>query len=75
MHRKIKALTGQSPGQFVRSIRLKNAAEYLKRDDVNITETAYEFGFNNMSYFTKCFNREFGMTPSEFMAEHRKNNS
>ena len=72
LHRKIKALTGQSPGQFVRSIRLKNAAEYLKNNDANITETAYEFGFNNMSYFTKCFNREFGMTPSEYISEYRK---
>ena len=75
LHRKIKALTGQSPGHFVRSIRLKNAAEYLKKEGVNVTETAYEFGFNNMSYFTKCFNREFGMTPSEYLAEYRKNNS
>ncbi len=75
LHRKLKALTGQSPGQFVRSIRLKNAAKYMKKEGVNVTETAYSFGFTNMSYFTKCFNREFGMTPSEFLANHRKNNS
>lgn len=72
LHRKIKALTGQSAGPFIRSIRLKKAAENLRNKDANITQTAYEMGFNNISYFAKCFNKEFGMTPSEYIATNRK---
>ncbi len=75
LHRKIKALTGESAGHFIRSIRLKNAAEYLKREEGNVTETAYEFGFKSLSYFARCFHREFGMTPSDFIANQKDKKS
>jgi signal transduction histidine kinase/DNA-binding response OmpR family regulator len=70
LHRKLKAITDQSASQFIRTIRLKKAADDLISKDTNIKETAYKFGFNNVSYFNKCFHAEYGMTPSEFIRKH-----
>lgn len=70
LHRKLTALTDQSASRFVRTIRLKKAADFLKTRQTNIKETAYMFGFNNQSYFDKCFHKEFEMTPSEYIAIH-----
>lgn len=71
LHRKLKALTDQSTSHFIRTIRLKNAANYLIKKGANVKETAYEFGFNNLSYFDKCFHKEFGMTPTDYVASHK----
>lgn len=71
LHRKLKALTDQSASQFVRTIRLTKVAEHLAVSQGNIKETAYQFGFNNLSYLDKCFKKQFGMTPSEYIANHK----
>ena len=65
-YRKIKALTGQTPSQFLRTIRLKRAAELLARNSDNVTQIAYSVGFNSLSYFNKCFKEQFGVTPGQF---------
>lgn len=70
LHRKLKAITDQSASQFVRTIRLKKAAVHLVSNYTNIKETAYQFGFNNVSYFNKCFHEEYEMTPSEYIRKH-----
>lgn len=70
LHRKLRALLDQTSSQFIRTVRLKHAANHLAEKGSNVTETAYEFGFNNMSYFAKCFSEEFGMTPSEYLARN-----
>ena len=67
LHRKLKALTDQSASEFVRTIRLKKAASYLRSDGAKVSEAAYNFGFNNHSYFSKCFASEYGMTPTEYI--------
>jgi len=67
VHRKLSALTGQTPGRFIRSIRLNKAAEMLKNKTGTVTEIAFEVGFNNLSYFAKCFHEQFGKTPKEFI--------
>ena len=67
LHRKLKALTGQATGEFIRSFRLKQAAILLHAKTGTITEIAYDVGFTSPSYFTECFSKQFGLTPSEFI--------
>jgi signal transduction histidine kinase/ligand-binding sensor domain-containing protein/DNA-binding response OmpR family regulator len=66
LHRKIKALTGQTTGEFIRNIRLKKACELLTTDGKNVSEVCYSVGFNSPSYFTTCFTEVYKMTPSEY---------
>ena len=67
LHRKIKAFTDQSTGEFIRNIRLKKAYELLSIPGKNISEVGYEVGFNSHSYFTACFNEVYKITPSEYV--------
>ena len=74
LYRKIKSLTGQTPSQFVRTIRLKRAAELLSRKSDNISQIAYQVGFSNISYFNKCFKDQFEMTPGDFLKTNQVKN-
>ena len=65
LYRKVKALTGQSPVELLRTARLQKGRELLQTTDKTVSEVAYEVGFTAPSYFTKCFKDEFGMSPSE----------
>ncbi|MGC3943886.1 MAG: ATP-binding protein [Chryseolinea sp.] len=69
-YRKVKALTGQTPSQFVRAIRLKRAAQMLKAKSDNVTQIAYAVGFSSPPHFIKCFKNEFGVTPGQFAERH-----
>ncbi len=62
--RKIKTLTGYSPSELIKTVRLERALELLRRREGNITEIAYATGFTSQSYFTKCFSEHFGYPPS-----------
>ncbi|MCB0563312.1 MAG: response regulator [Phaeodactylibacter sp.] len=64
VYRKLKALTKKTPSQFIRSIRLEKAMELLNSTDLNISQIAYEVGFNDPNYFSRSFLQEFGTTPS-----------
>lgn len=66
LHRKLKALTGLTASAFIRSQRLKLAAQLLKTSDINISQVGYSVGFNDHSYFTKCFKDVYNCTPTEF---------
>jgi signal transduction histidine kinase/DNA-binding response OmpR family regulator len=66
LHRKLKALTGNSPGDFLRQFRLEKAKQLLKLPGIQVSEVAYQTGFNNLSNFTKAFKDFTGLTPSEF---------
>lgn len=66
LHRKLKALTGLSATEFIRGQRLKLAAQMLKKSDINVSQVGYAVGFNNHSYFTKCFKEHYGISPSDY---------
>lgn len=67
LHRKLVQLTNESPGEFIRTIRLKHAAKLLLQKNFNITQIALEVGFNSPSHFTKAFKQFFDCTPKEFI--------
>ncbi|HSI74889.1 MAG TPA: two-component regulator propeller domain-containing protein [Lunatimonas sp.] len=67
LFRKLKALTNHSPGDFIRNMRLKRAAELLSKGAGSIGEIAFKVGFQDHSYFSRCFQKEYGQTPSEFV--------
>ncbi|MDW7695776.1 two-component regulator propeller domain-containing protein [Flammeovirgaceae bacterium SG7u.111] len=69
LYKKIKSITGLSGNEFIRNIRLKKASQLLKGSSSNITDVIYQVGFNNRSYFSKCFQEMYGMTPSQFAAQ------
>ncbi len=66
-YRKMESLLGEPPSVFIRSYRLKKAAKLLKAGNYYISEIAYQTGFNNPKYFAKCFQKEFGCTPKEYV--------
>ncbi|MEZ2442243.1 two-component regulator propeller domain-containing protein [Chitinophaga sp. RCC_12] len=68
LYRKIHSLTGKSPLDFIRSIRLKRAVQLLDKSGMSISEVAYQVGFNNPKVFRKLFKEEFKTTPSEYVA-------
>ena len=71
LHRKLKSLTGLSPGEFIRNIRLKHAALMLTKNSGNISEIAFAVGFNDPKYFSRCFKIEFGLTPREYQESQK----
>jgi YesN/AraC family two-component response regulator len=66
LHRKLKALTGLSATEFVRSQRLKLATQLLRESNGNISEVGYSVGFNDPAYFAKCFRETYQCTPTEY---------
>jgi len=71
-YQKIKALTDQTPSEFVRNLKLKRAAEMLSKGKMQVSEVAYELGFNNLSYFSKSYRNLFGESPSSYMNKYEK---
>jgi CheY-like chemotaxis protein len=69
LHRKLKALTGLTTSEFVRSQRLRLAASLLEKSDANVSQIGYRVGFNDPSYFTRCFKEAYGCSPTEFTSE------
>jgi signal transduction histidine kinase/DNA-binding response OmpR family regulator len=69
LYRKLKAISGKTPSQFVRTVRLQKAMALLRSSGLNVSEIAYEVGFTSPQYFSRMFKEEFGIPPSEFSAE------
>ena len=72
LHRKIKALTDLSSLDFIRIIRLKHAAELLQEGELRINEICDRVGFQSPSYFAKVFQKQFGVTPTEFAQQNKQ---
>lgn len=75
LYKKLLMLTGKSPLEFIRSVKMKRAAQLLASGQMTIAMVSYEVGFNSPTYFTRTFKEEFKLLPSEYIAEIRKNGS
>ncbi|HTJ52495.1 MAG TPA: two-component regulator propeller domain-containing protein [Cyclobacteriaceae bacterium] len=69
--RKIQALTGKTPLEFIRTIRMQHAAQLLEKSQLSVREIAYKVGFNNPKYFTKYFKEQFNMLPSDYASSKK----
>ena len=67
LQRKLKGLTGMPPNDYIRLIRLKTAGELLRNGEYRINEVCYIVGFNNPSYFARCFQKQFGILPKDYI--------
>jgi transcriptional regulator GlxA family with amidase domain len=66
LYRAFEEVVGQSPVAYLQRVRLMKAVEYLEAGDRNVTEVAFDCGFNDSNYFARCFRKVFGKTPSEY---------
>ena len=72
LYRKIKQLTGMTPVNYMRKLKMKKAAVLLAKDKFTISEVMYLVGYTNASYFTKCFSEEFGVSPKQFIINNKE---
>lgn len=71
LHRKLQAITGQTPGDFMRTLRLKKAAQLLKEKKLSITQIAFAVGYNSPSQFSRAFSKQFNCTPTEYLTQSK----
>lgn len=69
LYKRLSAITDKTPVEFIRMLRIKRAAQLIEKGKMNVSQAAYETGFNNPKYFTKYFKEEFGVLPSEYGKE------
>ncbi len=72
LYKRLKQITGKTPIEFIRLLRLKRAAQLLRESQLNISEIAYRCGFNNPKYFSRYFKDEFGVLPSVYQENEGK---
>lgn len=73
LYQKINSISGQSVGEFIRTIRLKKAVHIMTHEDISLNEVAERIGLQSSSYFSRAFKKEFGQTPSQFLRTLKKN--
>ena len=66
LNRKMKSLTGLTPADFMREARIKRACQLLKSSETAVADIAYQCGFTDPKYFSKCFRNTLGCSPSEY---------
>ena len=71
LHRKMKEMTGMPVTEFIRNIRLEQAARLLRERKLNITQVAYIVGFSNLGYFSTVFRKHFGLSPRDFIEQEK----
>ncbi|MBC9797175.1 two-component regulator propeller domain-containing protein [Sinomicrobium weinanense] len=70
LYRKLQAIAGETPVNFIKKIRLKRGAQLLKNNNLYISEVAYMTGFRNQKYFSNCFKKEYGMAPKDYARQY-----
>jgi len=68
-YKKVKGITGHSPNEYLRIIRMKKAAELLISTNLTVAEVSYKVGINDPFYFSKCFKSQFGVAPSIYQKQ------
>jgi AraC-like DNA-binding protein len=74
LYRKFQSITGLTPNDFIRTVRLKRAAQLLRGSSYNISEISDRVGFNSIKYFNKYFKEEFGLTPTQYRSSENEEN-
>jgi AraC-like DNA-binding protein len=72
LNRRTKQVTGKTPNNLIKDIRLKRALRMIKKQKGNIAEIAYQTGFNSPAYFSKCFQERFGVLPSNYAKQKKE---
>ena len=72
LYKKLLQITGKTPIEFIRVIRLKRAAQLLRDSQLHVSEIAFQVGFNNPKYFSRYFKEEFGVLPSAYQEKDGK---
>ncbi len=72
LYRKIRGLTDQTVHEFIRNIRLKRARQLLEEKRITVTEVAYAVGFNDLTYFARCFKQQYKKSPSEYISPKKR---
>lgn len=72
LYKKLLSLTGKAPLDFIRTLRMKRAAQLMEKTQMTVSEIAYEVGFSNPKYFAKFFKKEFDALPSEYISANRR---
>jgi AraC-like DNA-binding protein len=70
LYRKLTSLTGKSPNTFLRDYRLNRSLKLLHEQRGNISEIAFQTGFNSLAYFSECFKSKFKILPSKYIQQH-----
>ena len=70
--KKLKSLIGMAPIELLRELRIKRGHQLLEKGEFSVSEVAYQIGFNDAWYFTKCFKERYGITPTELLKEAKK---
>ena len=71
--KKVKALTGQTPADYIKTLRMNRAAELLKNETVTVAEVCYQVGISDPHYFAKVFKQQFGISPKKYQQGTREN--
>ena len=72
LHRRMKEMMGITVGEFIRNLRLQQAAKLLETGDTSVAQVTYAVGFSNPTHFSATFKRHFGITPSDYIVKHKK---
>ena len=71
MYNKIKGLTGKSPVELILDFRMEKSTYYLKSGQYSVSETSYKVGFSDPGYFSRSFKKHFGITPADYIKQHK----
>lgn len=71
LYKRLLDITGQTPSEFIRDIRIRHAERLLRYSQMNIRQISFKVGFNNPRYFAKYFKEKYGVLPSQYLAEHQ----